>query len=154
MRFVVDTNILVYAVNEDCEEHRVAAGALEGWLSGSAPWGITWGIVYEFLRIATHPRVFPRPLSAHQALGFFEPILASELVSVLGPTPRHETVLRTVVKEFGKPAGNIFHDLHIAVTMREHGVTEIMTADTDFRKFGFLKVTDPVHGALSRTDKR
>jgi predicted nucleic acid-binding protein len=29
--------------------------------------------------------------------------------------------------------------------MREHGVTEIMTADVDFRKFTFLTVTDPVH---------
>jgi predicted nucleic acid-binding protein len=33
-----------------------------------------------------------------------------------------------------------------AVLMREHGVGEIMTADTDFRKFPFLTVTDPVHG--------
>jgi predicted nucleic acid-binding protein len=28
--------------------------------------------------------------------------------------------------------------------MREHGVTEIMTGDTDFRKFAFLSVIDPV----------
>jgi predicted nucleic acid-binding protein len=30
--------------------------------------------------------------------------------------------------------------------MREHGVPEIMTADTDFRKFPFLEVTDPLRG--------
>ena len=34
---------------------------------------------------------------------------------------------------------------HTATLMREHGVTEIMTADVDFRKFTFLTVTDPVH---------
>ncbi|MBX9812245.1 MAG: hypothetical protein K2Y16_11645 [Burkholderiales bacterium] len=50
--------------------------------------------------------------------------------------------MRFVVKEFGKSTGNIFHDPHIAVIMREHGVTEIMAADTDFRKFGFFAVTD------------
>ena len=74
-----------------------------------------------------------------------EPILASDVVSILIPTDRHEAVLREIVQEFGSPAGNIFHDLHTATLMREYGVTEIMTADVDFRKFTFLTVTDPVH---------
>lgn len=144
MRFLVDTNVLIYAANKDCDEHRAAAAAVKTWLSGSVPWAVTWGIVYEFLRIASHPRVFSRPLSANQALDFLEPVLSSDLVTVLIPSPRHEALLRDTVREFGKPAGNIFHDLHTAVLMREHGVSEIMTADTDFRKFPFLSVTNPV----------
>jgi toxin-antitoxin system PIN domain toxin len=145
VRFLVDTNILAYAVNRDCEEHRAARTSLEAWLSGSVPWVVTWSIVYEFLRLVTHPRVFRRPLTAAQALEFLDPILESDLVSVLGPTARHETVLRATVRELGRPAGNLFHDLHTAVLMQEHGVSEIMTADTDFRKFPFLTVTNPVH---------
>lgn len=147
MRFVVDTNILAYAVNRDAEEHRAAVRALEDWLSGAIPWAVTWNVVYEFLRVVTHPRIFRRPLSAGQALQFVDPILASDLVSVLGPTPRHQAVLRSTVRELGRPAGNLFHDLHTAVVMREHGVSEIMTADTDFRKFPFLTVTDPIRHA-------
>lgn len=145
MRFLVDTNVLVYAANRDCAEHAAARSALQGWLLGSTPWTVTWGIVYEFLRIVTHPRVFRRPLSADEALSFLNPILASDVVSVLVPTERHEALLRETIGEFGAPAGNIFHDLHTAALMREHGVTEIMTADVDFRKFAFLTVTDPVH---------
>jgi toxin-antitoxin system PIN domain toxin len=144
VRFVVDTNILAYAVNRDSPEHAGALAALEGWLTSPTPWAITWGIVYEFLRIATHPRVFRRPLSARQALEFLEPILDAEEVTVLQPTDRHEEVLRNTVADLGKPSGNLFHDLHIAVLMREHGVAEIMTADVDFRKFPFLTVTNPV----------
>jgi toxin-antitoxin system PIN domain toxin len=144
VRFVVDTNILAYAVNRDSPEHAGALAALERWLTSPAPWAITWGIVYEFLRTATHPRIFRRPLSARQALEFLEPILAAEEVTVLQPTDRHEEVLRATVADLGKPSGNLFHDLHIAVLMREHGVTEIMTADVDFRKFPFLTVTNPV----------
>jgi predicted nucleic acid-binding protein len=72
-------------------------------------------------------------------------LLESELVTVLGPTPRHEDVMRSTIRETGRPSGNLFHDLHTAVVMREHGISEIMTADTDFRKFPFLRVTDPVH---------
>jgi predicted nucleic acid-binding protein len=108
---------------------------------------VTWSIVYEFLRVVTHPRLFRRPLSADQALAFLDPILASDVVTVLGPTPRHAALLRSTVRELGRPAGNLFHDLHTAVTMREHGVSEIMTADTDFRKFPFVTVTNPVRGS-------
>lgn len=147
MRFVVDTNILVYAANRDCAEHAAARAALETWLRGNIPWALTWGIVYEFLRIVTHPKVFRRPLVAEAALSFLDPVLACDVVSMLLPTERHETILRETIGEFGAATGNIFHDLHTAALMREHGVTEIMTADTDFRKFGFLTVTDPVHAA-------
>lgn len=144
MRFLVDTNVLVYAANRDCPEHATARQAVERWLAGNTPWAITWGVVYEFLRIVTHPRVFREPLRAQEALSFLDPILASDVVSVLVPTPRHEALLRETVDTFGAPSGNIFHDLHTAVLMREHGVAEIMTADVDFRKFPFLTVTDPV----------
>lgn len=145
MSFLVDTNILAYAVNRDCEEHRAAAEAVGAWLSGVVPWALTWGVVYEFLLVVTHPRIFPRPLTADRALHFLDPILSSDLVSVLGPTSRHEDLMRSTIRETGRPAGNLFHDLHTVVIMREHGVSEIMTADTDFRKFPFLRVTDPVH---------
>lgn len=148
MRFLVDTTILVYAVNRDCDEHRPAAQAVGTWLSGGAAWAITWGVVYEFFRVVTHPGIFGRPLTAARALQFLGPILASDLVSVLGPTSRHEQIMRATIREVGRPSGNLFHDLHTAVLMREHGIGEIMTADADFRRFGFLRVTDPVHPSV------
>lgn len=146
MRFLVDTNVLAYAVNRDCEENRAAVAVLDDWLSGSVPWALTWSIVYEFLRLTTHPRVFRRPLAATDAVAFLTPLLESELVSLLIPTERHEGLLRTTIRELGRPIGNLFHDVHTAVLMREHGVSEIMTADNDFRQFRFLSVTNPIHG--------
>jgi toxin-antitoxin system PIN domain toxin len=145
VRFVVDTNVLAYAVNRDCDEHRAARRLLEDWLAGSVPWALTWGIVYEFLRVTTHPRIFRRPLTATQAFDFLDPIVGCEVVNLLEPTARHGVVLRETAREFGRPTGDVFHDLHTAVLMREHGIGEIMTADSDFRKFAFLTVTDPVH---------
>lgn len=40
--------------------------------------------------------------------------------------------------------GNILHDAHTAVLMREHGIREIYTRDTDFHRFSFIKVIDPI----------
>lgn len=40
-------------------------------------------------------------------------------------------------------AGNLLHDAHTAILMREHGVRRIATKDTDFRRFSFLVPFDP-----------
>jgi hypothetical protein len=143
MRFFVDTNVLLYAVNRDCAEHALALPALKRWLEDPVPWCLSWGVIYEFLRVSTHPRVFPRPLTWRQALEFVSAILSCEWVTVLAETQRHSQVLATTLEELGRPAGNLFHDVHSAVLMREHGVEEVMTTDADFRQFAFLKATDP-----------
>ncbi|HEY6577991.1 MAG TPA: hypothetical protein VIY09_01590 [Rhizomicrobium sp.] len=32
-------------------------------------------------------------------------------------------------------AGNLLHDTHTAILMREHGISRIRTRDTDFNQF-------------------
>ena len=144
MRFLIDTNILLHAANAASPSHKTARGFFEDHLRLRTSWCITWPILYEFLRVSTHHRVFPKPLKARQALEFAEALIAREEVAILAATSRHWAVLETVVNEIGHPSGNFFHDIHTAVLMREHGVSEIVTADTDFLQFGFLKVSNPL----------
>ncbi|PAZ01467.1 MAG: hypothetical protein CAK90_00030 [Spartobacteria bacterium AMD-G4] len=40
--------------------------------------------------------------------------------------------------------GNLVPDAHIATILRQHGVRRFYTADTDFKKFGFLEVVNPL----------
>ena len=40
--------------------------------------------------------------------------------------------------------GNVVHDMHTVVLMREHGITEIRTTDADFHQFRFLTVVNPL----------
>lgn len=145
MRLLVDTNILLYAANRDCPEHATARSVLGRLYSEGTPWCLSWGILYEFMRVATHRAVFPSPLTAGQASGFLAPFLDSELVTVLAPTDRHRSVLSRILEKRPSASGNLFHDIHTAALMQEHGVEEILTSDTDFLQFDFLKVTDPVH---------
>jgi toxin-antitoxin system PIN domain toxin len=144
VRFLVDTNILLHAANAASPSHGAARGFLEEHLRLRTSWCITWPILYEFLRVSTHVRVFPKPLTALQALEFAGALIAQEEVVILVPTSRHFAVLQTVVNELGYPAGNLFHDIHTAVLIREHGIPAIVTADTDFLQFGFLKVSNPL----------
>ena len=39
--------------------------------------------------------------------------------------------------------GHPVYDAYTAILMREHGVREIYTRDTDFHRFPFLRVVDP-----------
>ena len=49
----------------------------------------------------------------------------------------------TATEEVPDLRGNLVHDAHTAVLMREHGVRDIFTRDTDFHRFPFLRVIDP-----------
>jgi toxin-antitoxin system PIN domain toxin len=142
--FVVDTNVLVYAADEDAPAHAVCRSALEEWRRQRSAWYTTWGIVYEFLRVTTHPRVLRNPWSANKAWEFVDAVLASPALGILVETDRHGAVVDEVVQETPHLAGNLIHDAHTAILMREHGIRRIYTRDTDFHRFSFLEVVDPV----------
>lgn len=142
--FVVDTNIFLYAVNAAAPEHRRSAAFVE-WCRGQVGvWFTTWGVVYEFLRVSTHPRVFERPLSASQAWGYLDALIESSHLELLAPGPRHAEVLREVVGEVPGIAGNLLHNVATAAIMREHGVRRIYTRDVDFHRLPFIEPVDPL----------
>jgi toxin-antitoxin system PIN domain toxin len=141
---VVDTNVLVYAADADSPFHAACREWVEGQRGRADAWYTTWPILYEFLRVTTHPRVMRQPWSAPAAWGFVQALLASPGLGVLGPTQRHAEVAAQVIAELPHLAGNLFHDAHTAILMREHGIRRIMTRDTDFHRFPFLEAVDPL----------
>lgn len=142
--FVVDTNVLVYAADEDSPFHAACLELLEDSRTKAAAWYVTWGICYEFLRVTTHPRVFQNPWSAEQAWRFVDALLKPTSIGILIPTDRHQDVATGVIKEVPHLRGNLIHDAHTAVLMREHGIKTVYTRDTDFHRFSFLEPIDPI----------
>lgn len=141
---LIDTNILVYAVNRDSEFHSECARWLEHVRERHLPWHLSWPICYEFFRLCTHQNVLSKPWTFEASWHFLQQLLASPSGKILLPTERHDDVLGEVLKEIPHLRGNIMHDLHTAVLMREHGLREICTRDTDFSRFPFLRVIDPL----------
>jgi uncharacterized protein len=141
---VVDTNVLVYAANVESPFHSSCRTWLERQRERPDAWYTTWPIVYEFLRVVTHARVFARPWSAKAAWNFVTALLASPGLGLLGPTERHAEIAGEVLAEYPHVAGNLFHDAHTAILLREHGIRSICTLDTDFSRFKFIEVIDPV----------
>jgi len=141
---VVDTNILLYAVNRGAREHETCRELVEKLRHDPLPWAVSWAILYEFLRVGTHPRVFQSPLPTRQAWSFVDSLLESPSLQVLVQGPLHRDVARKTFSEQPDLRGNLAHDAHIAILMREHGVRTICTRDTDFHRFPFVEVVDPM----------
>ena len=142
---VVDTNVLVYAADKDSQFHTACRNWLQHQRSSADAWYTTWSILYEFLRVTTHPRVMRRPWNVAEAWRFVTILLASPGLDILVPSERHAEVAGQVIGELPHLAGNLLHDAHTATLMREHGIRQICTRDTDFHRFPFLEVIDPLH---------
>ena len=141
---VFDTNVLIYAANEESEFHDICRRRIDESRMDPSPAFVTWNICYEFLRVSTHRRVFPSPWTPQGAWRFVETLLESPGFALLRATDRHQAILAQTMSELPDVRGNLIHDLHTAVLMREHGVTRICTRDTDFHRFPFLDVVDPL----------
>jgi uncharacterized protein len=148
--FVVDTNLLVYAADEDFARQREIRKLLKEWSSSSETWYVTWSIVYEFLSVSTQRSAFAHPLSFAQAWDFIEALRTFPSFQILMETNRHADAVRELVREYPHMSGTRFHDLHIAAVMREHGITDIRTTDDDFHQFKFLRVTNPLQARSRR----
>jgi toxin-antitoxin system PIN domain toxin len=140
---VFDTNVLVYAAREDAEFHFPCRQRLAEANTGSSPPFLTWNVCYEFLRVITHPRVYPQPWDLDEGCQFLTTLLEDSGFRLLLATDQHLAVLSQIAVELPSIRGNPVHDLHTAVLMREHGVSQICTLDSDFRRFPFLEVIDP-----------
>jgi toxin-antitoxin system PIN domain toxin len=152
--FVVDTNVLVYAADEGSSFHARCQESIRTWRERPDAWFVTWGILYEFLRVTTHPNVMRRPWTATRAWEFVSALLKSPGLSVLAATERHEAVAERTIAEIPDLSGNVFHDAHTAILMREHGIRRIYTRDTDFHRFPFLDPLDPTTLSLAEPKGR
>lgn len=141
---VFDTNVLIHAADEHSNLGESCRRRLDDARRDSAPAFLTWSVCYEFLRVSTHSRVFRSPWRPSAAWGFLEQLLAAPGFDLLVATSRHSAVLTQTLAELPDLRGNAMHDAHIAVLMREHGVSRICTRDAGFERFPFLTVLDPL----------
>lgn len=135
---VPDTNVLIYAVNADAPQHRLARAWLEQRLSGTETVGWAWIVLLGFLRLATSRAVFPAPLDPEAALDQLDQWLRVPVGTVVDPTDRHPAVLRGLLEGSGT-AGNLTTDAHLATIAIEHRAT-LTSFDGDFHRFNGLEL--------------
>src|SRR5262245_38172159 len=141
----LDTSVLAFGVNRYAPEHRRAVELVEDLVNGDAAWDLPWTVVYELLKLVSHPHAVARPLKTSDAWAFLGQVVASPSVHMLAPTERHGDALVEVLPSMGAESG-VPAGLGTAVLLREHGVRELLSAARSMRRYSSLAVRDPLRG--------
>jgi toxin-antitoxin system PIN domain toxin len=143
MTCAIDANLLLYALNQSAPEHARANRFLDQLLDREEPLCLTWSVVLAFLRLATNPRILPRPLSPAAAREWLDEIINLPQTRLLSEEPGFWNAFCEVARPLN-PRGADVTDVHLASILRQHGVVTLYSSDRGFRRFEFLKVVDPL----------
>jgi uncharacterized protein len=110
--------------------------------------GIPLVVIFDFIRIGTHPRVFQNPMTPCEISDVVKSWLAQPVVQILEGGLDHLDRVLKLLEAIGT-AGNLVSDAQIAAFAIEYGAV-LCTADSDFLRFPGLRWRNP----LTRTPKR
>jgi uncharacterized protein len=139
---LVDLTLLMAAVNSRAPMHKAARAWWEEQLNGTGQIGLSWLVILGFIRLATHPKIFPEPLLLADAISMVDSWLARPNVKVMQVTPQHWNILQNMLHAVGHGTA-LTMDAHLACLAIEHDA-EIATADEDFSHFPGLKWRNPL----------
>lgn len=142
MSFAIDANLLLYASDTNSPWHEAAVRRLDEVALGPEIVHLFWPTVMAYLRIATHPAVFARPLSHADARSNIQALLDLPHVQTTGESHAFWSRFAEVANDVS-PTGNLVPDAHLVALMLENGVRTILTRDRDYRKFRGITARDP-----------
>lgn len=139
---VPDANLLLYAYDESSPFHARAKAWCEEVMSGPSPLTLLPAVVFGFVRIATHPRVFKDPFSVSEAADHVRSWLAMRHVQLHEMLPEDVACALGLLEAAGT-AGNLTSNAQIAaVALRLDA--EVHTADLDFGRFPKVRFLNPL----------
>lgn len=136
-----DVNVLVYAYRQDAPRHERYRHWLEGVLAGREAYGVSDLVLWGFVRVVTHPRVFSPPSPTAHALEFAEVLRGHPNCVHVAPGERHWNIFIGLCRDAGV-RGNLVPDAYLAALAIESG-SEWMTSDRDYGRFPGLRWRDP-----------
>ena len=143
MSYSIDVNIFVYASDSESPLQSTAETFLNERNNDPDLLCLTWLTLMSYQRIVTHPSIFNHPITPHKAWKNIEDLLSLSQVRIIGEEHDFASHYIQLTSEF-PVRGNLVPDAHLAAILRQHGVNKIYSVDSDFRKFQFLKVINPL----------
>lgn len=141
---MLDTNILVYATNEDSPFFAKAKTLRDQALSGVILACISPQVLSEFYSIVTSPKRVAKPLTPKEARESVEDYLLAKSILKL---PLRESATKRMVElaeKYQIKEQNIY-DAQLVATMLDHGVVRIFTANVkDFAAFKEIEAVNPL----------
>jgi len=139
---LVDVNILLYAVNRSDPLHARILTWWENAIRSGEPVALAWSVIHGYLRLATHPQVFPNPQTNEEATDRVTKWLAHPNIQIATETDDHWRVLCDLIRDVGT-VGNLVADAHLAALAISKAMT-LVSCDRDFARFRQLRWENPV----------
>jgi uncharacterized protein len=131
----------LYASDETSEYHSRARAFLDQVASSDDLIYLFWPTVIAYLRIATHPAIFEKPLRPADAN--IEQLLALTHVQTVGEHERFWDSYRRVAGE-ADARGNLVPDAHLVALMVENGVPHDLDARSRLPPLPRHRVARPI----------
>lgn len=134
---LIDSNILIYAINADSPKNKLAQKFLRENLGNLF---VVHQNVLETIRVLTHQR-FSKPMKLNMALRAILPILKS--CRIISPDQSTYHLTLKFIEDY-KLTGNRIFDAYLAATAIANEINLIATDNAlDFQKFSQLSVINP-----------
>lgn len=136
-----DSNVVLYALNEDCAENTTARSLLME-LSRRDDVAVCELMLVEVYQLLRNPAVMGHALAVEEAVSVIQGFRRNPRWALLDSAPVMDRVWRFAAQP-GVARRRLF-DARLAYTLIHHGVTEFITRNTrDFEQFGFERVSNP-----------
>ena len=140
---VPDINLLIYAYDSSSPQHQKAAAWWKDCILGSEEIGLATVVIFGFVRLSTHPKVFQTPLTIAEASSRVETWLKQPHVRVIEPSPQHVSDVLSLLNQLGT-AGNLTTDAQIASLAKQEKAA-LHSNDNDFLRFPGLNYHNPLN---------
>lgn len=136
-----DSNIFVYAHNEDSPLHPAALNSIAKVIKSEISGVLTSQNLLEFYSVITDKRRLSNPLTPELASELVNNYLASPF-EIIYPNLNTNAIMMELLKKSKLKDGQIF-DAYLVATMRSCNIRHIITANIkDFEKFDGISVLD------------
>ena len=139
-RALLDTNVLVHAMNEDAEHHEACRLLRDRAVAGGIDACVSAQVLFEYFAVVTNPNHIAKPLAPAEALSDVEKLAAA--FPMIAPPAELPSRVVALMRQTGFSGRHIF-DVQLAATMLADGVTRIYTYDPRFAKIPGITALEP-----------
>lgn len=128
---VPDVDLLLYASDSGSPFHDRARSWWGNCLSGREAVGLTYPVIFAFLRLSTSARVYTDPMTLAESADCIRSWLARRICQVLQSPADHVARVVELLGAAGGAGGNLVTDAQIAALASSYRAV-VHTADRDF----------------------
>jgi len=135
--YLIDSNVIIYAINEASPKHRRAQQFLQDNINNIA---VAQQNILESVRVLTHSK-FSNPMLSHEALGAV--LVITDNAKLLTPNKTTYYLFMDLIDKY-KLAGDKIFDGYLIATALSNGINVVATDNIkDFKDVSEIKTINP-----------